>query len=602
MSREADLLEAMRYANLDEQRQITAELDRIRSRRTAAVQADRATDLGVQVARDHLTPVFVHGQHTAATDWLDEVAPSYTQADIKKIDRQVRAEAASWFNHTSQVIREYPDEFAEQARGVASRTASQFGTLAPQVESLFLRHVSSLYRVAEGTDLAGVPSASDSTGNPNATEWANGPDVLAPADVGDFDAPPGLDSFPQQPSPEGGSGESAPSDQAATSAPSLPAEDTLDVTDSNNAAGSTQSEVAQVEGSYDYHDKPSVWSQSARSFLGTEEGQTPPVPGEADEEQSGEAGTTLPRSVEVPDAPETMDNFIDFNKEDAAAVDSNRAKNITGRRVTADDQPPWLKKDGDDDADDNGGKSDDDADDESDKDKAEDKEFPELKMDKTDDDESNESGNHDTDGDAKTGRRRTAVATGPNPQGSYVYNPQDAIDQGYKEGYRYAVLWTPGKPVPAALTSSAAVGHQYNAEYVQGYKEGTAAAVGQMDATTKAAWAKAATAVQMVARRRQAALPQLELADMDQTPANPGEFGATAPTVDGKGASDVASVPTPGAATADYPAPSGASQTPAIGDDGNLAEEWDGQEAGAADSTKAAAFRATVQANLRRGR
>ena len=305
-------------------------------------------------------------------------------------------------------------------------------------------------------------------------------------------------------------------------------------------------------------------------------------------------------------------------------------------------------------------------------------------MDKTEDDESNESGNHDTDGDAKkestktadyqyvkpagggkykiiqkgTGKTlsmhdskeqaeaaframeshmhgsRTAVATGPNPYGSKVYNPQDAIDQGYKEGYRYAVLWTPGKPVPSALTSSAAVGHQYNAEYVQGYKEGTAAAVGQMDQATKAAWAKAATAVQMVARRqaasggaectksdgktpcnfkegqgahcsahggslKTAALPQLELSAMDQTPSNPGEFGADAPTVDGKGASDVASVPTPGQSTADYPAPGG-SQTPAIGED--PADAWVGQEAGAADSNKAAAFRATVQANLRRGR
>ena len=243
MSREADLLEAMRYANLDEQRRITAELEQLRSRRTAATQADRATDLGVQVARDHLTPVFVHGQHTAATDWLDEVAPSFNQVDIKKIDRQVRAEAASWFNHTSKVIREYPDEFAEQARGVASRTASQFGVLAPQVSDLFLRHVASLYRVAEGTDLAGVPSASDSTGNPDATEWGSSPDVLPPADSGSLDAPEGLDASPDAPAPDGGPGESNPSDQAPSSSSPLPAEDTLDVTDSNNAAGSTQSGI-----------------------------------------------------------------------------------------------------------------------------------------------------------------------------------------------------------------------------------------------------------------------------------------------------------------------------------------------------------------------
>jgi hypothetical protein len=118
-----------------------------------------------------------------------------------------------------------------------------------------------------------------------------------------------------------------------------------------------------------------------------------------------------------------------------------------------------------------------------------------------------------------------------------------------------------------------------------------------MPADLKAAWAKAATQVSVTA----AALPQLELADMDDTPANPMWWGdgVAPPTVDGNGAADVADVKTPGAAQADYPQPGGASQAPAIGED--PADDWAGQEDGAADSEKTAAFRRTVQANLRRG-
>lgn len=72
--------------------------------------------------------------------------------------------------------------------------------------------------------------------------------------------------------------------------------------------------------------------------------------------------------------------------------------------------------------------------------------------------------------------KKTAI-TSPgdlNPHGSFEYEPQEAIDQGYKEGFAYALSWTPGRPIPAAVNSSVGVGHKYNAEYVQGYKEGYA--------------------------------------------------------------------------------------------------------------------------------
>ena len=50
------------------------------------------------------------------------------------------------------------------------------------------------------------------------------------------------------------------------------------------------------------------------------------------------------------------------------------------------------------------------------------------------------------------GSRRTAVSTGPNPQGSFVYDPIEVEAKGYEEGFAYALTWSPGKPVPAAHT------------------------------------------------------------------------------------------------------------------------------------------------------
>jgi hypothetical protein len=315
----------------------------------------------------------------------------------------------------------------------------------------------------------------------------------------------------------------------------------------------------------------------------------------------------------------------------------------------------------------------------------------------------------------KQGARRTAVATGPNPQGSFVYDAQRVVDLGYKEGYRYALLWTPGKPVPAAVSSSATLGEKYNSQYVAGYRSGLSDGIATLDPASQASWQQAVTNAisvaaaknpggeglgwidaeegrpkrdpddrstpewtegyekgydehptktakdfsqserdkdastqQAIASRRtstglnepdkgeysvydqdghgpfnalelvnhlreehgarftdtpdtpdrpggqkqSAALPQLELADMDDAVSNPLVWGdgVAPPSVDGNGASDVASVPTPGSSVADYPTPGG-DQEAAEGD-GEPAEKWDGQ--------KAAAFRATVQANLRR--
>ena len=190
--------------------------------------------------------------------------------------------------------------------------------------------------------------------------------------------------------------------------------------------------------------------------------------------------------------------------------------------------------------------------------------------------------------------KKTALNNGqPNPQGSMVYSVQEATDQGYQEGFKYALTWTLGRPVPAAVTSSAQYGHKYNYEYVTGYREGLADGIASRDANVQEQWAKASShQIEMIGpmmnvrankrkaakmpyrRRRTASEWNRNLNELDQTPSAQdwwGEHGGET----GHGAANVANVPTPGASNS-YPQPTNTDQDSAIGE--NAAEEWDGQD------------------------
>ena len=926
-NREADLLSAMTFADLDEQRRLTAELNAIRGERTAARQEDRSIDVQSTV-KERLSPVFVHGMSSSESDWLDEVAPNYTTASINSIASKLKAEASQWFTSVNPAVRQDKEEFAEQARGLANRTASQYGTQANKVSGIMLRHIAALYKIAEGTDLAGIPSAADGTTNPDVTDWAAPPMVLPEADADAYTAPPGITPAPEAPSPEGAGLDTESRRITAKycgecggdyfddgkcidcGAPESEATDE-DYGSDNYIGGNSLHDPLQFglfpgeaevgkESAYRYLGSPI--QQAARHYLGTEEGQTPPIPGEVDEDQDGEAGSSLPYDIGIP--PETQDNFVAPAKPKPA--DSNRAPNVSAHRRTADSLHDPLQfglfpgeadnykeckscgrqlsqgEGGDPPLDENG-ICDDCNDPYSDSD--DDNGYTPLDVDGTTvlksrhvdasrrkfawdgkggsdapktgpcatcgadcylsgtdecpdcvgksihdtlhpqckwttpghhhataaveasrktamscpncassevssagpsgrkmcnqcqtsftpnagggtsdthirefaQKEASDGGGWDSsidsrgtcpqchssdsmgaDGCHSCGyklARRQGVATGPNPQGSFVYDAQRAIDQGYKEGFKYAILWSPGRPVPAALTSSAQLGDKYNSQYVTGYKSGVTAGIATLPKGFQTAFGQAAgKAVSIASRksasdeddglgrglpkyltddpsdenwdkykkthpqykgasskralvngdqgqyrecpdcggkgcdrcgggggipaaiasrkyaeenvhqdglwpsgqdywkyfnenepgrnriddeapisdeqreawsrevnatRRQAGLPQLELANMDDTVSNPLVLGNTeTSSVDGKGAADVANVPTPGKSNADYPQPKGADPVPAVGDGEEPVEDWIGGES--VDPEKTAAFRARVQANIRR--
>jgi len=110
------------------------------NRRTAALE--REVDLSDTAVRDHLVPVRVHEHHTAATDWLANID---TGADLREAEHDILAKATLWYGKTASLVKENPDEFTEQARGVARKMAGAFGESADAAEELFLSHVAAMH-------------------------------------------------------------------------------------------------------------------------------------------------------------------------------------------------------------------------------------------------------------------------------------------------------------------------------------------------------------------------------------------------------------------------------------------------------------------------
>lgn len=143
MKTEAALLSEIAAAStFREQAALVAELDTLRSSKTASKQAERDIDLANAVVRETLTPVLTHSFHTASTDWLSE-AETAPAADVASA---MHTEASLWFGKTSAMVKEDHEEFAEQARGYSRRLASQYGERAAEADRAFLDYVAFLHR------------------------------------------------------------------------------------------------------------------------------------------------------------------------------------------------------------------------------------------------------------------------------------------------------------------------------------------------------------------------------------------------------------------------------------------------------------------------
>lgn len=190
MNREAQILQAMAKASLDEQRALALELDQIRRQAARRRQDERDLDLADAVVRDHLTPVMAFSRSTAATDWLDEVVASDFDAEPDTdVHQAMKAQATLWFRKVSSEVKADREEFAEQAMGMARRHAGAYGERAQMARRSFLDHVAHLHRVAEsGSDLkadesgqgqSGLDQAADNPPDPEPFDADFWPDIDA---------------------------------------------------------------------------------------------------------------------------------------------------------------------------------------------------------------------------------------------------------------------------------------------------------------------------------------------------------------------------------------------------------------------------------------
>jgi hypothetical protein len=136
-SREASLLAAMAKATGPEQQRLMGELEGLRREARQKVLADQEIDMADAFIHASLTPVRVHEHHTAATDWIEDVAePDF---GAQAVHQAMVVEARRWAKGVSQAVKEDREEYIEQARGVARVNASAMGPHREMAFQTFMR-------------------------------------------------------------------------------------------------------------------------------------------------------------------------------------------------------------------------------------------------------------------------------------------------------------------------------------------------------------------------------------------------------------------------------------------------------------------------------
>jgi hypothetical protein len=136
------MAEAAKATTMAESTRLVNEAQAIRAAAARDVAQSRELDFADAIVQDHLVPVRVHEHHTAATDWLAEID---TGQDLRQAEHDILAQASLWYGKTAAMVKEWPEEFSEQARGQARKLAGAYGESADAAENLFLTHVSALH-------------------------------------------------------------------------------------------------------------------------------------------------------------------------------------------------------------------------------------------------------------------------------------------------------------------------------------------------------------------------------------------------------------------------------------------------------------------------
>lgn len=167
----------------------TAAAEAARTARMAAHDAARALDLTHIPAA--VVPGHVHEHHTAATDWLTEVADAgWHTSSQAEAEHALIATAVAWFDRVPDVVKADPDEYAVQAHGLARRQASTHGQWAEHAQAAFLSEADRLRaRWARTAAAAAVELL---------------PELAGGAEAGGAEAGGGLGGMPKLPGMPGG--------------------------------------------------------------------------------------------------------------------------------------------------------------------------------------------------------------------------------------------------------------------------------------------------------------------------------------------------------------------------------------------------------------
>jgi hypothetical protein len=179
VNKRASLVQAITAAGtFQEQAALVARLAEHDRLAVEAARQDREWGTAGTIVEQTMTPVAVHERHTAATDWigdLDTSGGNYHQ--------EVCAEASLWYGRVNAMVKGDGEEFAEQARGMARRTAGKYGESADAAAQTFLDYVAFLRSKEAASGLPQIDQEFDPKDNPAPTPLPTetfptfGPDV-----------------------------------------------------------------------------------------------------------------------------------------------------------------------------------------------------------------------------------------------------------------------------------------------------------------------------------------------------------------------------------------------------------------------------------------
>lgn len=165
--KEAAILRAMASAkSLKDQAALAEELQSLRAEHTATLREERDLQWADMVVEATLTPAWRGSQHTAASDWMDEVAP----VDTETSHQAMMAEASVWFNRTSAEVRADQEEFEIQAQGMARRVAGKYGEGASAAAQAFIDYAAFLLQREAASGLDQIQQTIDPNNQPKTTQ------------------------------------------------------------------------------------------------------------------------------------------------------------------------------------------------------------------------------------------------------------------------------------------------------------------------------------------------------------------------------------------------------------------------------------------------